>query len=132
MTDEFDSRYHSEMRRNKAARSLKKLKIKNFRRDCKTDEEDFMKLTSQLERLSCLAHEEDQSNHALCTALWSAVEECPWLLHTMAKSGTEGDYPTAVEALTNSIQNNNKFIGLTVMLTVVITEITAVGARILL
>lgn len=55
----FDSRYRSEMRRSKAARSLKSLKFNNFRTDFKTDEEAFSKLTSELKRLSCMAHDED-------------------------------------------------------------------------
>lgn len=69
MTEELDSRYYSEMRRSRAARSLKNLNLNNFKKDYKTDEEAFRKLISELETLSCLAHDEDQSNHALSTAL---------------------------------------------------------------
>lgn len=59
MTEEFYSRYHSEMRRSRAARSLKNLKFSIFRKDYKTDEEAFRKLITELEMLSCLVHEED-------------------------------------------------------------------------
>lgn len=102
MTEEFDYRYHCKMRRSRAAKSLKHLKFNNFKNDYKTDEEAFKYLIN--ERMSYLAHYEDQSNHAVCTALCSAVEGCPWSLHAMTKSGVENDYPTAVEVLTDYIQ----------------------------
>lgn len=91
MADEFDSRYRT-------------LKFNNFRKDYKTDDEAFRKLLNELERLQCLVNDENQYKHALCTALLSEVEGCPLLLHVMTKSGVEKDYPTAVEALKDSIQ----------------------------
>lgn len=80
MTEEFDSRCHSEMRRSTAVRSLWDLKFNNFRKYYKIFEKRFRKLISDLEILSCLAH--DECYYALCTALFSAVERCPWSLHS--------------------------------------------------
>lgn len=74
MTDSFDSRLHSEMRRRRAARSLKTLKVNNFRKYYKADEEAFRKLISELERHLRLAHKYNQSNYAQFAALWSSVE----------------------------------------------------------
>lgn len=45
--------------------SLKNLKFKNFRMDRKTEEESFSKLITELEGVSCLAHDVDQSSHVL-------------------------------------------------------------------
>lgn len=82
------------MRGSRAVRSLKNVKFNNFRNGYKTDEKSFRKLISELYMLLCLAHHEDQSNHALCTALWSAVERCPWYLQAMTKSEVGNYYPT--------------------------------------
>lgn len=62
-------------------------------------------LSRELERLSCLAHNEEQSNHAVGTSLWSSVEVCPWSRHALSKPGIEDEFTTAVEALTDFIQN---------------------------
>lgn len=51
-----------------------------------------------------MAHDEEQSNNSLCTALWSAVQVCPCSLFAVTKSGVEADYPTSVETLTDSVQ----------------------------
>ena len=102
--NDFEGRYHSEVRRSRAARQMKKLKFADFKKNTSDEEEAFRNLIGELERLSCLADDEDQTNHSLCSVLWSAVEGCPWALHAQAKSGIGDDYPIAVEALTDYIQ----------------------------
>lgn len=57
-----------------------------------------------MQKLSYLAHDEDQNNNLLCRALWSAVEGSRCSLHAITKSVVEGYYPTAGETLTDSIQ----------------------------
>lgn len=64
----------------------------------------FRESIGEMERLLCLALDYKQSNHALCTALWSAVEAGTWSLHALEKHGIEDHYRSAVEALTDSIQ----------------------------
>lgn len=92
------------MRRSRAARSLKNLIFSDFPRKVDDDEEDFRELVGETEKLSCLAHHDYQSNHALITVIWSSVGGTPCSLHALAKSGVEDDYPTAEEALSDSIQ----------------------------
>lgn len=91
------------MRKSIPVSSLESFKFINFRKGYKTDEEDFRKVVSELERFSCLPHDEDQFNHSLCTTLWYAVELCPWSLHAMRRYG-EDHYSTDVESLTDAIQ----------------------------
>lgn len=40
----------------------------------------------------------------MCSYLWDAIEGCPWALYAQSKPGIEDDSPTAVEAITDSIQ----------------------------
>lgn len=70
-------------------------------KDYKTDEEDFSNSINELERLSCLAHDEVQSNYALCTTLWSEAEGLN-SINALTKY-CEGNYPTALQSLTGSI-----------------------------
>lgn len=69
------------------------------------DDDAFREFTVELERLSCLAHEEEKSKHGPSIELWSSVEGCPWSLHGITKPGRDEDYSTAVEVLTESNQN---------------------------
>lgn len=59
-----------------------------------------------MERLAILAHKEDQSNHALCTVLWSSIEGQDWELHAQAKPRFEVQFTTGVEAAVDSIQKH--------------------------
>lgn len=70
-----------------------------MRKKYKTDEEAFRKLKSDIKRLSCLENDEEQFKHALCTALWAAVEGCTRSFNEMTKMTKTG-----VEAPTDSIQ----------------------------
>lgn len=101
---EFEGRCHSEIKRSRADRSINNLTFLDFKNDSESDEEAFRMLIGELERSSCLVHDEDQSNHAICTALWSAVEEFPWSLDALAKPGIEFDYHIVVESLADSIK----------------------------
>lgn len=65
------------MRRSRAAKSVKNLRFSDFQKKVDNKAETFRELLGELEKLSCLAHDEEQSNHARCTALWSSVEGCP-------------------------------------------------------
>ena len=80
----FDVRYHSEVKRCRAARAMKSLKFKDFKKKDDDDEEAFRNLVGEIDRLSCLAHDDDQSNHSLCAVLWTSVEGCPWALHAQS------------------------------------------------
>lgn len=79
--DDFDARYHSELRRILAARSTKTFLY--FRTDAKNDEEAFRKLVVEIEILLCLDHDEYQSNYVLYSASWSTVDGCPWSIYAL-------------------------------------------------
>lgn len=72
MIEKFGSRYQRKMR-IRAARSFNNLSSTILRRTTKLMKKVSEKLICELERISCLAHDEDQSNHSLCKELWSAV-----------------------------------------------------------
>lgn len=55
----------------------------------------------EIERLSCLDHYEDPSNHALCTELWSSLEGQDWALQTQSKQVIDNYLPKVLEALTD-------------------------------
>lgn len=51
VTEEFDSRYHSKMRRSRAVRNIQNLKLKSDLND-----DVFREQKGKIESLSCLAH----------------------------------------------------------------------------
>lgn len=67
-------------------------------------------------KLTCIAHDEDHSNHALYTALWSSVQGCPFSLYVLAKPVIEDDYHTAIEALADFFFKSCQFTVLTVIM----------------
>lgn len=67
-----------------------------FQVGCTKDVEAFRQLVSEIERLASLANDEDQSNHALCTILWSVVEGQDCDLHAQGKHGIEEQFTMAV------------------------------------
>lgn len=64
---------------------MKALKFADLHKDNRKYEEAFRKLLGQVERLSCLGYDEDQSKYALCAALWFVVKGYPCSLHALNK-----------------------------------------------
>lgn len=81
--------------------------FQKFRNEACNDEDAFRKLLAEMERLSCLAHGNDQSYASLCDVLWKAVEGQPWALHAQTKTGIEFVFDRAVEGLYESIHKYN-------------------------
>lgn len=75
------------------------MKFATFAKIAKSDSDTLRELINEIERLSNLCHDEDQTNHALCTVLWSAGEGNDCALHVQVKKGIENVYLKAVEAL---------------------------------
>lgn len=64
------------MKLSRAARSIKNFKFSYLKMENTNEEDEFRKLVGEIKRISCLAHDEDHSNHEFCTALWLAVRRC--------------------------------------------------------
>lgn len=101
LVQKFGNRCHSEVKRSSGARNINCLKFSDFRKKTENDWNAFKERIGELEQLSCLENNEDQSNNVLRTALWPALEGCQWPLHALLKPGIEDDYPTAVNELTD-------------------------------
>lgn len=69
MCQTFDNRYHSNTKRTRLSRQLKALTFKQFRHQEASDEEALKKLLAEMERLSCLANDDDQKYAGLCDIL---------------------------------------------------------------
>lgn len=65
----------------------------SFAKNAKTESEALRQLVTEIERSSNIDHEEDQSNHALWTLLWFAIENHDWALHKQRKAGIEDVLP---------------------------------------
>lgn len=72
----FEARYHSDTKRAMDRRQLKAIRFADYQANNRTDPEAFKQMIANVENLSSLAHEDDQSNHALCACLciWIGVE----------------------------------------------------------
>lgn len=63
-------------------------------------------LRTEIEILSSLAQDEDQSNHVLCTIIGSYAEGQDWALHAQSKQIIEDDFPKFVESLSEFLYKN--------------------------
>lgn len=66
----------------------------------------LQQLVTEIELLLSLAHDEEHSNHVLCTVLWSSVVGLDWNLHAQSKQGNDGDYPKVVEAFSGYLHKH--------------------------
>lgn len=85
------------------SRQLKVLTFRHFLTDESSDDAAFKNLLAEMERLSCLAYDKDQTDVTLCDILWKAVKGEPWVLHNQTKEGIEFVFARAVEGLSDSI-----------------------------
>lgn len=74
-----------------------------------SDENAFKKLLAEIERLSCLANNANQTDDRICDVLLKAVEEEPWALHAQTKDGIELIFSKDFEGLLDSIEKYNTF-----------------------
>lgn len=62
-----------------------------------------------MERLSCLVHDNDQTDEHLFYILWKAIWGEPWALHAQTKDEIEFVFPGAVEGISDSIHKNTAY-----------------------
>lgn len=58
---------------------------------------------TEIYRLAIFAHDEDHSNNALCTTLWSAVGGRDWAVNAHSKQGIEEDFGKVFESVADSL-----------------------------
>lgn len=80
------------------------LNLTSFAKLSKSESEALLQLVTELESLSNLAHEDDLSNHALYTVLWSSKEGHDLALIAQSKRGIDDVFSKAVEELMDSIR----------------------------
>lgn len=64
---------------------------------------------AEIDVLSCLAHDNDQSDEILCEVLWKDIEGELWAFHAKTKDGIEIVFALAAEEIFDSIQNNSAY-----------------------
>lgn len=93
----------SDTKRTQFSRNMKDLRFQQIRHDAKAYEEAFEKLQAEIQRLSCLAYDKDQTYEVLCVILWKAVEGEPRPFHAWTKDEIELVIARAVEETSESI-----------------------------
>lgn len=86
MNKAFEARYHSDTKRAWAIIQLKAVRFANYHANNCSDREAFKEMIADVERLSSLAHDGDQSNHALCACLCTAFKGLEWTLYAKSKN----------------------------------------------
>lgn len=76
--ERFEARFNQETKLAGASRERRSLKFETFRRKSKPETGSFKNLVSEIERLSCLDEDEEQSNYAMCSALCTSGYGMKW------------------------------------------------------
>lgn len=79
------------------SRQLKVLTFRQLRHQEASDEDALKKLLEEIERLSFLANDPEQTDDVIWSILWKAVEGGPWELHAQNKDGIKFVFSNAVE-----------------------------------
>lgn len=75
----------------------------------KKNDSDFKKLLADMERLSCLAHHNDQTDATLFDILWKAVDSEPWALQVQTKQGIALFFARAAQGISISILKHTTY-----------------------
>lgn len=105
----FKNRYNSDSKRTRFSWTFKELTFQQFRNETTSDDAAFKKLFSEIELLSCLAHDSDQKDETICDVLWKAVEGEPWAVHAQTKDVIEFLFALVVECISVSIHKYSEF-----------------------
>lgn len=100
----FRMHFHSATIRAGASRQLKAGNVSSFITHDTTDAEVLRQLFIEIDRLTGLAHDEDQTNRTLCTIVSAEVEGDDWVLQEQAQSRIKDHFTVPVEAMVDLVQ----------------------------